>query len=363
MKKIAVLYPAFFEQSNGGAELQIYYFVRAALDAGFTIHYIYEEKGKPIKNELGIHLHPLKKKADIRFCGKCWFKYRKEIYCVLNTIRPDIIYTRLGSSWIDIASVYASEMKIKHIHALASDKDVRRSILPGLFPLMQPLENFYINRGLKNCSLILVQNAYQQEKITKKYGKETVMVPQMTPYLDNNTIVKEREPMRILWVANFKKIKRPELFVRLAKELKMYAPIIKMEMYGRMSKKYTYILKEIDEIENLFYMGEVLTEQMLNIMSHSHILVNTSEYEGFSNTFVQAWMRKVPVFSMSSNPNNVFSNYNVGAYTPSFEALVNSISELISNRKKLDAMAEDAYYYAISHHSLEKIMPNILDIL
>lgn len=363
MKKIAILYPAHYEQSNGGAELQISYFVKAAIDAGHEVHYIYEEKKKPIQNKLGLYLHPLNKIKDPKFCGKGWFKYRKAIYKVLDSVKPDAIYTRLGSSWIDIASQYAKKHNKFHIHALASDIDVKRRVLSSIFPFYNPIENYLINRGLKHTQIAIAQNEFQKKAFAKRFKGQCILINQMTPSVSESSIIKTNEVVKILWIGNFKTLKRPELFVDLAKKMESYSHQIKMEMYGRAPANYNALLDEINRIPWLEYKGDVPTDVILAQLSNSHLLVNTSLYEGFSNTFVQAWMRKVPVISMGSNPNCVFDNYNVGFYVPNENKLVSVISNLIEHQELLGKMAVDSYKYAIEHHSLENNMPKIMELL
>lgn len=49
MKKIAILYPAHYEQSSGGAEIQILYLINACKQQNWEIHYIFEDKGNRYK--------------------------------------------------------------------------------------------------------------------------------------------------------------------------------------------------------------------------------------------------------------------------------------------------------------------------
>lgn len=363
MKKIVVLYPAHYEQSMGGAEMQIKYFIRACQKEGHEVHYVYENNGKEIYNEENIFLHPIKRYRKIKFCGKGWFLYKKDINKILNNIKPDVIYTRLASSWIYFASQYASKNCIKHIHALASDFDLSKQVFKRLYPFLTPIENYYINEGLKKVPTIITQNKYQQQMLFDRFAKRGVQVNQMTEFFDASHIVKSDKVLTIVWVANFKTIKQPELFVELAKKLGPYSNKIRMIMCGRFVAGYESLLSEIDNIKYLEYRGELRQEEVFDLLENTDILVNTSIVEGFSNTFVQAWMRKNIVFSLNSNPDDILTTFYVGYLLPSVDLMKEKIVELLENREQLRSMQDEAYDYVLQNHSVENCMPKVLDLL
>lgn len=364
MKKIVVLYPSHYEQSSGGAEIQLKYLVEACTISGFEVHYIYEEKGVPIANKVKAILHPLHKKRNYKFCGKGWFLYRDQILKELNNIKPDSIYTRLGSSWVGIVATYAKLHNIKHIHALASDIDVSKQLFhKPYYPLFSQIETYCLNRGLKYATTIIAQNDYQQECVRRRFHNRIVLVNQMTPRVKSDDVVKLKTKIRIVWIANFKKIKRPEVFVRLAKSLTCFSDRIEMIMCGRMPEKYKFLEDDINKIAYMNYQGELTQEQVFKLLSSAHVLINTSSHEGFSNTFVQAWMRKVVVVSMNSNPNNILTEKNIGYFTPTFDELLKSVLSLIEDPHEIQEKAEASYLYALNFHALENNIDKIINLL
>ena len=363
MKKIVILYPAHYEQSMGGAEMQIKYFIRACRQVGHEVHYIYENKGKIIKNEEGIILHPMSKISTIKFCSKGWFLYRNKINQILNEIKPDVIYTRLANSWIYFAAIYAQKNGIKHLHFVASDKSLDFKVNFLFQPILTSTELYYINKGLKTAKTIITQNKYQQKKLLDRFGKCGIRINQMTESIDASHIVKNDQVLTIVWIANLKAIKQPELFVELAQKLSSYSSQIKMVMCGRFAPSYDILLSKIRDIEHLEYRGELKQEDVFDLLEESDVLINTSVFEGFSNTFVQAWMRKNIVLSLNSNPDDILTTYNVGFLLPSVDLMKEKIVEMLEERDKLRNMQKDAYDYVIQNHGIEKCMNELMNIL
>ena len=99
------------------------------------------------------------------------------------------------------------------------------------------------------------------------------------------------------------------------------------------------------------------------LAEESDVLINTSVFEGFSNTFVQAWMRKNIVLSLNSNPDDILTTYNVGFLLPSVDLMKEKIVEMLEERDKLRNMQKDAYDYVIQNHGIEKCMNELMNIL
>ena len=74
-------------------------------------------------------LHPLCKMKNYNFCGLGWVLYEKQILRELNAIKPDTIYTRIGSSWIGIATTNEKKHKEKQENTLASDSSVTLKLM------------------------------------------------------------------------------------------------------------------------------------------------------------------------------------------------------------------------------------------
>jgi glycosyltransferase involved in cell wall biosynthesis len=73
---------------------------------------------------------------------------------------------------------------------------------------------------------------------------------------------------------------------------------------------------------NLEYLGEKSQDEVNELLARAHIYVNTSLFEGFANTFIQAWMRDVAVVSLHVNPDGVFDREGVGIHAGSEDELM-----------------------------------------
>ena len=277
---------------------------------------------------------------------------------ILNTIKPDVIYQRVACAYTGVAAWYSRRNNCKFIWHIAHDTDVSRSENNKIW--RYELTNYFVRKfvdyGIKHTNHIIAQTAHQNTLLRLNYGKSAdAVVPNFHPYPDKE-IFKEGT-VKIVWIANLKPWKQPETFIRLAKDLK-YVEGAQFLMIGASPSKesewFSSLLKEINSQNNLSYLGVCTQEKVNEILSSSHIFVNTSRYEGFANTFIQAWMRKVPVVSMHVNPDGIFDSEKVGFFAGnSYEYLKQKVELLIENAGIRFEIGENAQKYAFHNHSVK----------
>jgi glycosyltransferase involved in cell wall biosynthesis len=88
-------------------------------------------------------------------------------------------------------------------------------------------------------------------------------------------------------------------------------------------------------------------------MAEAHIHVNTSSFEGFPNTFVQAWARGAVVMSLAVDPDGDMQRLGIGFRTGSIEELKREIVELESSPARRQSIAKLAFDFARANHSLD----------
>ena len=343
----------------GGAEMQIKYLVEFLVKKNFRVSFIFEDKGSLYGNELGINLIPLKNKKIRKTLGSRWIFYTKKINNSLRELKPDIIYTRFYSSWSGVASIYAKQNDKIHIWALASDND----LAPKRNSIIRPFdwtEKRWVKRAFMNASVIVTQNGLQQRLLKEKFQREGFLFRQSAMVENSIAIKKSTSKITVSWVANLKPLKRPELFLKLVESMKDNSQI-EFLMIGRPHKGYDEMIADVENKNSNFrYLGELSNEKVNDILVSSHILVNSSDYEGFSNTFVQAWMRKVVVISFNSNPDYLLTDKELGFVCNDLKKVKEIIVNLSNNQELLFERGERAYQYAIEHHSYEKNIEKLM---
>ena len=183
--------------------------------------------------------------------------------------------------------------------------------------------------------MIVAQTEHQRTLLSQHYGREVHDVisnfhPEPVEQIDKSG------PFQIAWVANIKEVKQPERFVDLAAALSdTEAQFLMVGELKRDEKRWGDLAKRMDAMPNISYTGSVSQERVNEILGVSHLLVNTSVYEGFSNTFIQAWLREAPVYSLAVKPDGLLSDPSVGFCAENdFDSLVESVRQLITKPER-----------------------------
>ena len=362
-RRIAVVMPTIFEQVTGGSEYQCYLLADRAKTEGMEVHYIFVDNGRPCDNRLDLALHPLKSIRLRKTLGAYWSLYFGTVHRLLKGIRPDVVYVRGGWSFAGMTAWYAKRRECKSIWHVAHVEDVTPP--PFLSLLRRPfdlIERKAIEYAIRHSTHVVSQAQFQDDLLRRHYGRASEVILQFQP--QPKEVLHKNDPFTVVWVANIKAWKQPEMFIRLARELGT-CENVRFLMIGRPAGvKYQEELEaQIRALSNLEYLGEQPIERVNAILAESHVFVNTSTHEGFANTFVQAWMREVPVVSMLLDPDNILKKRKVGYFSGSFEQMARDVRRLIENPALRDEMGRRAREYAMENHSLEKNMGRLLELI
>ena len=215
-------------------------------------------------------------------------------------------------------------------------------------------------KAIPKIDYFVVQNSCQQQYLKHNYNKDSLVIPNiwLEKAADEKTTEKEFD---VIWVANLRKLKRPEWLMNAARKL----PELKFAMVGGPTADKQYfdeIKEEANLIPNLTFFGQQSFQQTNELIGKSRILTCTSEFEGFPNTFLQAWAQKIPVVS-TVDPSGVIENYNLGRVVDNEKKFVNEIVQLVSDKDEYMKKQKTIETYFMKVHSAEKNYIKLINYL
>jgi glycosyltransferase involved in cell wall biosynthesis len=290
------------------------------------------------------------------------------LYRALKAIRPDVIYQRVACGYTGVAAYFARRHNSKLIWHVAHDSDVTPdSSMHGRNPLRRFFEKRSVEYGIRHAHHIVTQTEHQADLLKSNYNRTaTAVIPNFHP--SPLETIDKSGALSVLWVANLKPWKQPDAFVRLAETLgdlkEVHFTMVGAFMAGRRNQNWADpLLTRINETPNLNYVGQKSQSEVNELMARAHVFVNTSKKEGFANTFIQAWMREVPVVSLHVNPDGVLDRERVGICAGSEERLCEAVRLLLTNTDKRRQYADRARNYATRRHSLQnaRLLAELID--
>lgn len=272
----------------------------------------------------------------------------------LEEIKPDVVIQHGLTLFSCLLAKYCKLKGIKFIYMFAHDIEVK-----GRYQ-SNSKKCILFNILLSNSYKIITQNKYQQNELLKSYNKESHIIYNGFPIKKPSKNKKDI----ILWVARCDKWKRPELFIELAKRNKnhkflMICPESKDKDY------YKNIINKSKYIKNLRFIPFVQFNKIDSYFKKAKLFINTSKFEGYPQTFIQATMNSTPILSLNVDPDGFITKYNCGYFCNGDLKLLNKrINELIRNKGLLYIkLSKNAYNYAKKNHNIKLNVKKLLNFI
>jgi len=357
-RRICILVPTHWEYSMGGAEYQAKLLTEYLIQTNeFEIFHL-SNAIDPDFSPKGYKICRLGRTRFSGFIFDC-----RSLLKILNRIKPEIIYQQVGCAYTGVVAYYSNKNNCNLVWQVASDPDVE----PWTGSLFKRFSIDYIDKlvleyGVTHAKKIAVQTETQANLLNTNYARKPAALIRNFHPISTDKIDKSGQ-LTVLWVANVKKLKQPQIFIRLARDLMELD--VQFLMMGELQGKKNWhcpIIEQVNSTPNMKYMGRLPQKEVNRLFATSHLLVNTSKYEGFSNTFIQAWMRKVPVISYNVDPDKLLSEKKYGACAyGDYDLMLRQLKFLIEDEKERTLIGKRAQEYAIEHHS-DSNLHNLVDL-
>ena len=343
----------------GGAEYQIQLICDELLRRpGVELHYLARKvPAESSAARLPYPIHCIGSDRGIR--RRATFFDAPRLAAKLEELRPDVIYQRMKQSYTAVCARHANRRSIPFFFHVASMMDLDMDLLRGGWSPNTPfdvVETWLGNRGLRQAPAVFAQTAAQARILRERTGRDaTAVIGNFQPLPDRLPPPAERPPWRVLWVGNLKEVKRPERFLDLADRFRGRDDFI-FEMVGRpwVNRRMAPVMSRIESAPNLVYHGELPLQAVNELMTTATFHVNTSAFEGFPNTFIQAWSRGAVVISLEVDPFEGIEQVGVGFRAGSIERMAELLDSLVADRQRWLQLREQSFRYVQVAHSLSQ---------
>jgi glycosyltransferase involved in cell wall biosynthesis len=277
----------------GGAELQQSVIAPELARRGYDVSMISmdfgQEEGSYLKGVRLLKMHkPDAGVPVVRFL----YPRLTSLWAALKRANADVYYQRTSAVHAGFMAAFCRSHGKKSIYAGASDVD----FIPGRQDIALPRDRLIYEYGLRHVDRVFVQNPFQGKAALENYGRESVLIPncfQAAPGASG-------DPRGyVLWVATVRPAKRPEILTEIARRLPQHRFVMvggsDSDSWG---KAYAEKARaEMAALPNTAVHGFLPFAEADRLFDGARLVINTSTYEGFPNTFLQAWARGVPVVS------------------------------------------------------------------
>lgn len=262
-------------------------------------------------------------------------------------LRPQIIISRGADRSAYPIAIISRWFGVKFVFFGASDVNFE----PGKELIAGGEHNRKLwQKAVKRIKYIVVQNTHQQETLKKNYYKDSLLLFNLWGDVNYNKTSDLHTD--VVWVANLRRLKRAEWMVNGAKALPQFDFTIVGGPIGQEREYYDEIEKMSSGIRNLHFLGKKSFDETNAIVSQSRLLCCTSTFEGFPNTFLQAWASGIPVVS-TVDPSDVITTNNLGKTVGNYEDFIKAIQQMLENKKSYLDMCNHVVKYFKLNHSAE----------
>jgi glycosyltransferase involved in cell wall biosynthesis len=340
----------------GGEEVQHALLARALQRQGWDVRLVVGDYGQPAEADFdGVRAIRSFREGSglpiIRFVYPRWIK----LWQALARADADVYYLSCAGMELGLAAMFCRARGKRLVFRVASDSDCD----PARLLVPYGRDKWLYEYGLRRCDAVIVQSVLQQQLLREHYGINSAIARML---VEQPAAQQLQADIDVLWVANLRRVKRPDRLLAIAKALPQFRFHMAGGPFPGEADLYERIRADAANIPNLTFHGAVPYRDVSRLFDRARLFVNTSELEGFPNTFVQSWVRGIPV-AATFDPDGVLARHGLGASAPDERALVSAIDALLTQPARYEEARAAVQRHFQQHYSEQQVLGPYLEAL
>lgn len=338
-------YPLFnqgVKATFGGAEVDLYYLgTELAKDSNYDICFITADYGQDDVERHG-NVTVIK---SLSF-QKNTISSGLKIWQALKKADADMYIIKSISAGLFLVSLFC-----RLYHKIFLYRTAHSTHCDGTYLKKHPLMGKLFVRSIKRANAVFVQNETDKDNLEKTTGVCSVVIPnghrlKTLPRTQRETI---------LWVGRSARFKHPERFLKLARAFPQETFVMICQK-ATGDNQYASLRSKAKQIDNLTFLEHVSFDEIDVYFKQAKVFVNTSDSEGFPNTFIQACKAGTAILSYSVSPDGFLDEYQCGIDCHENEALlIDQLRNLLANDRYLE-LGRSGRKYVTEKHDLTEIV-------
>ena len=341
--------------SIGGVERQTGLMARWLAARGFRVSMLTWDEGQQNREVIGgVRVIKICQQSagvrGVRFFHPRW----TGLISALRRADADVCYQNCGEYVTGQVALWCRRNGRRFVYSVANDADCD----PAL-PEMHALRERVLYRcGLRRADRVIVQTHRQQVMLREGFGREAEVIPMpcVGPMNGEYTppVLGGDGERRVLWIGRVCEQKRPDRLVELAR----LCPDVAFDLVGPIGQnEYVRgVVEQAQRVGNIRVHGPVAFDQVSNFYRKATCVVCTSAFEGFPNTFLEAWSHGLPVVT-TFDPDGLVVGRGLGAVAEDVPALAAALRQLFGRPELWRRASGNARRYYLENHAAERVMP------
>jgi glycosyltransferase involved in cell wall biosynthesis len=339
-------------QHIGGAEVQRALIARELVRRGYEVSFVTWDHGQPdgvVQDGIRVFkmCEPKAGLPGLRFLHPRW----TSLWAAMARADADLYYQRAAGAESGQVALWTRRRGRRFVYALAVDAECD----PRSLRRWPRRERQLFLYALRRADAIVAQTNVQRRMLAQSFALDARVIRSCAPEPESvdgaETAPQRIAGRRVLWIGRPIDRKRPDMVEHIAR----LCPDCNFDVVGLAPRSGAGrppdgIVARLAAAPNVTVHGFVPHTRIGNLYQRAALLICTSLWEGFPNTFLEAWSRGIPVVS-TVDPDDLIRSCGLGGVATSAEEMQRAIGPLLASPERWQECSARARQRYLAHHT------------